>query len=133
MADRFVSEELWDAVRPSLPQEGSKPKGGRPKVSDRDCLEGIVFVLRTGAAWNAIPRSLGVGSGVTCWRRFRDWSEAGVWPSVWHRVLQDLGKRGAIDYSVAVVDSASQRAVFGGPTPDRIRQTAPKTARNAML
>ena len=132
MADRFVSEGLWDAVRRFLPEEEAKPKGGRPKVPDRDCLEGIVFVLRTGAAWNAIPRKLGVGSGVTCWRRFRDWSEAGVWPTVWGKVLHDLGKRGAIDYSVAVVDSASQRAVFGGPTPDRTRQIAPRTAQNGI-
>ena len=50
MAARFISDELWAAVRPSFPKEAAKPEGGRPRVPDRDRLEGIVFVLRTGAA-----------------------------------------------------------------------------------
>lgn len=79
MAPPIVSDELWRMVEPLIPAEPPKPKGGRPRVPDRKCLAGILFVLRTGLPWEDLPQELGCGSGMTCWRRLRDWNDAGVW------------------------------------------------------
>ncbi len=74
----LVPDDLWEAIEPFLPPEPPKPKGGRPRVPNRAALAGIVFVLRTGCLWRLLPKELGCGSGTTCWRRPRDWQEAGV-------------------------------------------------------
>jgi transposase len=132
MARQWVTDELWDEVRPLLPPEKPKPKGGRPPVPDRKCLVGIIFVLRTGCGWNDLPAELGCGHGSTCWRRFQAWSEAGVWDDLWCRVLDHLGRRKRIDWSRAVADSASVRAVFGGLTRGRTPRIGPRTAANAI-
>ena len=76
---RLVGDELRRIVEPLLPIEPSKARGGRPRVPDRAVLEGIVFVLKSGIPWRMLPAELGYGSGVTCWRRLRDWQKAGVW------------------------------------------------------
>ena len=127
----LVPNALWKEIEPLLPKHAASPKGGRPPVSDRACLTGIVFLLKSGLPWNMLPPEMGCGSGVTCWRRMRDWTRQGVWPEVHRRLLRRLGKRGSIRLSRAVIDSASVRALFGGLTPDRIPRTAPKEAVNA--
>lgn len=132
MAFALVPDELWHEIEPLLPVQKPKPKGGRPPISNRAALLGIVFVLRTGAAWRMLPKELGCGSGVSCWRRLRDWTRLGIWPEVHNRLLNTLNKLGQIDLSRAVVDSQSVRAVFGGITQVRTRQTERKMAANAM-
>ena len=117
MAEVLLPDELWNEIEPLLPCEPAKPDGGRPRVSDRDCLIGIIFVLKTGLPWRLLPAELGCGSGVTCWRRLRDWTQAGVWPRVHSKLLHLLGRRGRLDRTVGVVDSSSVLAVFGGRTP----------------
>jgi transposase len=77
MARQWVTDELWNEIASLLPAEPPKPKGGRPRVPDRNCLVGIAFVLRTGCAWNDLPAELGCGDGSTCWRRLRQWTEGG--------------------------------------------------------
>jgi transposase len=128
MAFTLVPDALWAEVEPLLPRERPKPLGGRPRVSDRACLTGIVYVLRTGMPWRLVPAELGCGSGVTCWRRLRDWTRAGVWRRIHEKILSLLGCRDLVHASVAVVDSASVRAVFGGrtpvPTPRIVRKRA---------
>jgi len=128
MAFTLVPDRLWKEIQPLLPPEAPKPKGGRPRVSDRACLTGIVYVLRTGMPWRFVPQELGCGSGVTCWRRLRDWTEWGVWPRIHEKLLDVLGRRGKIDASLAVMDSASVRAVLGGATPGRIPRIVRKKA-----
>jgi transposase len=127
MALSLLPDILWREIEPLLPPEPPKPKGGRPRVPDRACLTGIIFVLRTGLPWNMVPVELGCGSGPTCWRRLRDWTNAGVWDAVHKKLLNALGRRGRIDMSRAVVDSASVRAVLGGLT----RAPTPQIGRNA--
>ena len=90
MSKPLVSNELWNTIAPLLPPEPPKPKGGRPRVPDRAALTGIVFVLRSGIPWELLPQEMGCGSGVTCWRRLRDWQRAGVWHQL-HELL--LGSR----------------------------------------
>jgi transposase len=113
MMKQLVSDELWTIIEPLLPPEPPKLKGGRPRVSDRAALAGIIFVLKGGIPWGMLPKGLGFGSGVTCWRRLRDWQKAGVWHEL-HRVLLDeLGKASLVDWSRASVDSATVPAKRG--------------------
>ena len=132
MTKKQVSESLWNTIAPLLPEPKPSPKGGRPPVPDRACLEGIIFVLKSGMPWQMLPTRLGYGSGSTCWRRFRAWTQLGVWPEVHRRLLDRLGREGGIDLQHAVVDSQSVRAVKGGITPARTRRTAANRAANAM-
>ena len=86
---------------------------GRPRVSDRDVLEGIAFVLSTGIGLTKLPRELGYGSGWTCWRRLHEWAATGVFNRVHRAVLDRLGQRGELDWSRASLDSVSVRAKRG--------------------
>ena len=121
---QLVTDALWRRFAPHLPQHPRGPKGGRPRADDRACLAGVAYVLRTGCQWQMLPeRQFGV-SGSSCWRRFDEWTRAGVWPAVHRAVLNELGLAGRLDLSAAVVDSQSVRAVFGGRTRGRARSTA---------
>src|SRR5262249_22271326 len=114
MAAALLPDRLWDLVEPFLPILPRRPQGGRPRVSDRACLTGIVFVLRSGIPWQMLPPELGCGSGMTCWRRLRDWQRAGVWDLMHFALLDWLARSDQIDWSRPVVDSCSIRAVYGG-------------------
>ena|SRR5687768_14002207 len=128
MAEPLVSDGLWNEIKPLLPEHPPDPRGGAPRVPDRPCLEGILHVLRTGCQWNMLPRSALWPSGVTCWRRFREWTAAGVWPQLHRRLLNLLGAAGAVDLETAVVDSASVRAKEGARTPAPAPWTGPRRA-----
>jgi transposase len=133
MGKELVSEELWEAIEPLLPPEPPKPKGGRPRIDDRAALAGIIFVLKSGIPWEMLPKEMGCGSGSTCWRRLRDWEEAGVWRQL-HRVLLDrLGDADRIDWSRASLDSASVPAKRGAKGSARTRRIAANRARSATL
>jgi transposase len=115
MAEQLVPDEVWTAIQPLLPPKRPHPKGGRPWIQDRAVLGGIIYVLRAGVPWRLLPaKELGCGSGVTCWRRLRDWQAAGVWEALHHRLLDWLGGDGQIDWSRASIDSLSVRARHGG-------------------
>ncbi len=128
-----MSNELWEMIEPLLPEEPPKPKGGRPRVPDRAALGGIIFVLRSGIPWEMLPLEMGCGSGITCWRRLRDWQVAGVWERL-HRVLLDrLGEADRIDWSRASLDSASIPAKKGALKPVRIQRIKANRERSGML
>src|SRR5215210_2209563 len=134
MARPLVPDELWEVVQPLLPRHRAGPgKRGRPPVDDRSCLTGILFVLQSGIPWEMLPQELGCGSGMTCWRRLRDWQNAGVWDRL-HRVLLDrLGEANQIDWERACLDSASIPAKKGATPPAQIRRIAANRARSATL
>ena len=111
MAKELVSDELWAIVAPLLPQHRAKPGNrGRPPVSDRAALTGILFVLKSGIPWEMLPGEMGCGSGMTCWRRLRDWHKAGVWQRLHEILLARLQQANLIDWSRASIDSVSVRA-----------------------
>jgi transposase len=120
MAAPLVSDELWALIAPLIPPERPKPKGGRPPVPDRAALTGILFVLKSGILWEMLPAEMGCGSGMTCWRRLRDWQQAGLWERLHHVLLDRLGRANAIDWSRAALDSASVPAKRGAK---RLAQT----------
>lgn len=86
---------------------------------------GILFVLYTAIPWEFLPRELGFGSGMTCWRRLRDWNEAGVWQRLHELLLAELRGADALDLSRAVIDSLHVR-----PKRVRARSTAAGRARS---
>lgn len=73
MKRNIVSQKLWKSLPPLLQVLPRSRWGGRPRLDDRAALNGILFVLTTGISWEDLPQALGFGSGVTCWRRLRDW------------------------------------------------------------
>lgn len=131
MARKLLPDALWAVIEPLLrlpPPPG--PKGGRPRLPDRQALTGIRFVLKTGLPWEDLPAELGCGCGMSCWRRLRDGQADGTWTRIHAERLARLQAASKIDWSKCVIDSSSVRAAFGGPRPAPARRTGPKPARS---
>jgi transposase len=128
MAKRLVSDELWAAVEPLLPPVRGSGTRGHPPVPNRVALAGIVFVLKTGIPWEYFPQELGC-SGMTLWRRLRDWQRAGVWERLHRELLQRLADAGRIDWRRASADASRVPAKGGALAPARTRPTAASRAR----
>lgn len=130
MAKPLVTDALWGEVEPLLPEPRTPTRrGGRPRIDDRTCLEGILFLLKTGIPWEELPPQFGC-SGMTCWRRLEEWQRAGVWEAIWRQFLDELGREEAIDWSAAIVDSSSTRAVLGGSSSAPAPPTGAAPARS---
>jgi transposase len=127
VAKPLLPDAVWAVIEPVLPKVPPSPKGGRPRLDDRRALVGILLVLKTGMAWEDLPAELNCGSGMTCWRRLAEWQADGTWDKI-HAVLLDrLDQAGKLDWSRAVVDSSSVRAVLGGSASAPTRRTAART------
>jgi transposase len=127
MAKQLVSDELWAAVEPLLPPTRAAGTRGHPPVPNRVALAGIVFVLKTGIPWESFPQELGC-SGMTLWRRLRDWQRAGVWEALHGALLQRLADAGKIDWSRASADASRVPAKGGAPKPVPTRPTGASRA-----
>src|SRR6266571_5489529 len=124
MARPFVTDELWTLAEPLIPKVERRYRyPGRKRVPDRQALAGILFVLKTGIPWEDLPQEMGCGSGMTCWRRLRDWNEAGVWERLHQMLLDELQDAEQLDWSRAVVDSSHVRAKGGARRPAPRRST----------
>jgi transposase len=134
MAKPLLDDELWNEIAPLLP--APKPRRvrfpGRRPLDNRQVLTGILFVLRSGIPWELLPQEMGCGSGMTCGRRLAEWHAAGVGQQLHAVLLAKLRGADHLDWSRAVVDSASVRAVLGGPRPDRIPPIGAKPAANTI-
>lgn len=125
MAKPILDDDLWTLIEPLLPVP--KPRRfrypGRKPITNRRALTGIIFVLRTGIPWELLPREMGCGSGVSCWRRLRDWQAAGIWQKVHALLLGELRRAGELDLSTVAADSSSVRAVGAREIRDRTPRT----------
>ena len=137
MAKPLLPDELWAQIEPLLPKRKPSSKGGRPPVSDCAALTGILFVLRTGIPWEYLPQEMGCGSGMTCWRRLRDWHQAGVWQQLHAVLLDQLAAADQLDWSRASLDSCSVAAPLAQKgarkRSGRPRSIAANRARSAIL
>ncbi len=120
---------MWAVIEPVLPPWPERSPGPRP-VSDRLCLQGVLFVLYTGIPWQQLPLELGFGSGQTCWRRLERWQEAGVFDQLHRILLSELNAAGELDWSRACVDASHVRAKKGAPRRARRQSTAARAAVN---
>lgn len=109
-----VTDEQWLLIADLFPWQPPGRQGGRPKAHPRDCLEGILWVLRSGARWKDLPDDF--PSYPTCWRRFREWTESGVLAEAWERLLQKLDEAGRIQWTEAFADGTFASAKKGALT-----------------
>src|SRR5215212_10829052 len=105
MAKPLVPDDLWEIIEPILPKHEPSPKGGKPRVEDRVCLTGIIFVLKTGIPWEDFPQELGC-CGMTLWNRLHDWQRTGVWERLHRTLLHHLAAAGKIDWRRASADAS---------------------------
>ena len=106
-----LTDEQWSLIADLFPDELPSEKGGRPRRNSRECVEGILWVLRTGARWRDLPAHF--PSPPTCWRRFRAWTDAGLWKMAWARLLRKLDRRSRIDWEEAMADGTFSSAKKG--------------------
>jgi transposase len=127
VAKALLPDDLWAFIEPLLPAQVPSKKGGRPPITHRQALVGILFVLKTGIAWEDLPVEMNCGCGMSCWRRLRDWQADGTWDKIHAVLLERLDVAGRIDWERAAIDSSSVRAVFGGRMSDLTPRIAGKT------
>ena len=133
MAKPILDDQLWEIIEPLIPKKKRRPRyPGRKPISDRAALTGIMFVLKTGIGWEDLPQEMNCGCGMTCWRRLQEWQKAGVWDKIHQVLLSKLRRADQMDFSRAVVDSASLRAVFGGRKQAPIPRIAARKVLNTI-
>jgi transposase len=134
MSKPIVDDKLWQVVEPLLPKARRRRRvhPGRKPITHRQALTGILFVLRTGIPWAALPLEMGCGSGVSCWRRLVAWQRAGVWTKLHQALLTHLQAAGQIEWSRTIVDSSSVRAMHGGKKQVPTQPTGAKPAANTI-
>ena len=134
MARPILDETLWEIIEPLFPPPKKRRRRfpGRKPVDNRRALSAILFGLRTGLPWEDLPQELGWGSGMTAWRRLHTWQKKGVWKKIHAALLAHLQQADQIDWSRAIVDSSSLRAVHGGKKRGRIPQIAAKLAASTI-
>lgn len=121
---RLLSDKQWAKIEPLLPRLRQSKRGGRPWADNRSVLEGILWVLRSGARWKDLPPEF--PSPSTCWRRLRMWEEQGVWLSIWRAFLSDLDERGQLKWAECFADGSFAPAKKGAlpsgkPSGARVR------------
>jgi transposase len=115
--DSELTDEQWKKIEPWLPKMKRSRRGGRPPKGHRDCFEGILWVLRSGARWQDLPAKY--PSPSTCWRRLRDWEEQGVWLDIWRKFLGELDEQGRLDWEETFADGSFAPAKKGVPASER--------------
>lgn len=114
----LLSDAQWKKIEPLLPRPPRHRQGGRPPVANRKVLQGILWMLRSGARWQDLPSEF--PSPSTCWRRLRDWEEQGVWLRIGRTFLAELNERQQLRWSESFLDgsfaSAKKRGSAVGKT-----------------
>jgi transposase len=106
-----LSDAQWARISRLIPKPKAKPKGGRPRADDRAVMEGILWVLRSGARWRDMPDRY--PAYATCWRRLGEWERAALWLSLWRAFLKDLDEAQQLDWSEAFMDGTFAPAKKG--------------------
>src|SRR5260370_11665292 len=112
----LVTDALWERLQPLLPPPPRRRFRfpGRKPLNYRNILTGILFVLKTGIAWDDLPAELGCGCGKTCRHYLQLWHQAGVWLKLHAVLLAELNAADQIDWSRAIIDASFAKAPEGG-------------------
>ena len=116
---RMLTDEQWERVASLLPKHRHSPKGGRPWADDRECLEGILWLLRSGSRWRDMPIDL--PSGSTCWRRLHEWAGQGILQEIHTCLIEELDELGEIDFDELFADATFIRTKKGAPMWEKPR------------
>jgi putative transposase len=109
-----IPDWLWAKIEPLLPERPAHPLGcHNPRVPDRDAMNAILFVLRTGCQWNAL-NATAICSSSSAHRRFQEWRAAGVFSELWRRGLLAYDERVGIEWEWQAMDGAMTKAPLGG-------------------
>ena len=110
-----IPDVVWKKVEPLLPKPPKRKAsiGGRPRVSDRQAMDGIFFVLRTGCQWNALNET-GICSSSTAHLRFQQWRQRGVFQKLWAAGLKEYDELKGIDWAWQSMDGTMSKAPLGG-------------------
>jgi len=111
MAWRKLTDAQWREVQAYLPPKPKKRGRGKPPVSDRKCIEGILWIMWTGCPWSELPKRY--GAYVTCWRRLKKWAEDGTWERIWHGTLDKLLQKGKLRMAETMIDASFAPAKKG--------------------
>lgn len=114
---RELTDKQWKILEPLFPEVVNSPKGGQKRASNRACLEGILWLLRTGARWRDIPDRF--PSGSTCWRRMQEWQEQDLWTDIWQRLLGMLDAKGRLKWDEVFADGTFSPAKKGVKVSER--------------
>jgi transposase len=126
LASKFhqIPEALWERIDLILPIYKTSRKGGRPRLPLRNVVAGILYVLRTGCQWKAMPREFGSGSAIHAY--FQEWVELGVFEELWRLALEEYDDLKGIDWKWQSLDGAMNKSPLGGEKnrekPDGSRQ-----------
>jgi len=120
-----VPDLLWQELEPLVPVPERRFRNpGRRRYGERACLEGILYVLRWGIPWKALPREPGRPSGKTCWRRLDEWQRLGVWEELVARLHERLAEAEQIEWERAIVDATITAAKRGAGRSAKVLQIA---------
>lgn len=106
-----LTDQQWEQIRRYLPKQEPRPKGGRPRVADRPIMEGILWILRSGARWKDLPKEFPAYQ--TCHRRFQEWVALGCFQKALRGLGRSLVLSGAIDRSELFIDGSFSSAKKG--------------------
>lgn len=112
-----LTDEQWNLIKDLFIETPVGPKGGRPVVTSRLCVEGVLWILRSGARWKDMPSRF--PSATTCWRRHRDWTRSGVWEKAWARLVRKLDREGRLDHEESFADGTFSSAKKGVKRSER--------------
>ncbi len=121
-----LTDDQWSKIEPLLPRPRQSRKGGQTKAPNRACLEGILWILRTGAPWKDLPKHF--PSGSTCWRRMTEWHERDIWVDIWHNFLAQLDAKGRLKWDEVFADGT-----FSPPKKGASELERPNVAREQKL
>jgi putative transposase len=106
-----VSDEFWEKVEPLIPPAPSRAKGGRTRMDDRKAFAAMIYVLRTGIQWNALPREMGASS--TVHDRYQEWERLGFFEELWRAGLLEYDELQGIEWEWQALDGAMTKAPLG--------------------
>jgi putative transposase len=124
-----VDDQLWKIIQEILDELDRPASTGRPRTSQRDALNGIIYQIRTGCQWNQLPQRFGDDSSVH--RTMQRWVTKGVFHRIWAALIENCEELGGVDWAWQSADGAMGKARFGGTVSDQTRRIVARTAPSA--